>query len=47
MKTEELQDKVLAVLNAMEESIKKNTNDQEELERIQKIKEYLSEEEKV
>ena len=46
MKTEELQDKVLAVLNTMEESIKKNTNDQEELERIQKIKEYLNEEEK-
>ncbi len=45
MKTEELQDKLLAVLNAMEESIKKNTNDQEELERIQKIKEFLSKEE--
>ena len=45
MKTEELQDKVMNVLNAMEESIKKNTNDTEELERIQKIKDYLNEEE--
>ena len=45
MKTKELQDKVMNVLNAMEESIKKNTNDTEELERIQKIKDYLNEEE--
>ena len=45
MKTQELQDKVMNVLNEMEESIKKNTNDSEELERIQKIKDYLNEEE--
>ena len=45
-KQEELKDKINKVLNTMEDSIKKNTKDEEELNRIQRIKDYLNSEEK-